>query len=222
MTSAIEASLRSEEEFAIGRGRVPWTATLVCVIGCGVLYGAAMGSFGAKPHGAAFSASKVPVLVLGSAALGLPFLYVLNSSLGLRRDFSAVVRGILASQTTLAVCLASLAPVVLFFYASGVDYPTALLSNLAAFGLASLAGQVTLARHYRPLLDKNRLHRIGLSSWLALYLFIAIKLGWILRPLVGDPRLPTRYFREQMLDENPYMLILATVLGFVVRAWRAL
>jgi hypothetical protein len=112
--------------------------------------------------------------------------------------------------------------VVLFFYASGVEYPTALLANLAAFGLASLAGQVTLARHYRPLLDRSRLHRIGLSSWLVLYLFIAIKLGWILRPLVGDPRLPTRFLREQAFDENPYMLILATVIGVVLRILRAL
>jgi hypothetical protein len=44
---------------------------------------------------------------------------------------------------------------------------------------------------------------------------------WILRPLVGDPRLPTRFLREQAFDENPYMLIVATVIGFVMRALRA-
>ncbi|QDU69414.1 hypothetical protein [Engelhardtia mirabilis] len=95
-------------------------------------------------------------------------------------------------------------------------------ATIAAFGVESLAGQVTLERHYGPLVAADRSHRIGRASWLAAYVFVAVKLGWILRPLVGDPLLPTVYLREEAFDENPYLLILFTALGFAAAALKAL
>jgi hypothetical protein len=70
------------------------------------------------------------------------------------------------------------------------------LFNGAVFLVAALAGQVTLSRHYRPLIKANPRHRIARDAWLGLYMFVAIQMGWVLRPFVGDPALPTRFFRE--------------------------
>ena len=214
IVTEIEGVLRSEDEHAVGIGEVPWRRITSLVVSSGLVYGLVMGSLGWKLRGSFYTGLKVPLLLTFSTFLCLPFFYVLNVCLGLRDDFSAALRGIFCTQTTLALSLAGLSPVVSFLYASHIEYPTALLVNGAAFALSSLAGHVTLARHYLPLIARNRAHRLGLWSWFGLYVFVSIKVGWILRPFVGDPALPTTFFREGSLDENPYVVLFWTVGGF--------
>jgi hypothetical protein len=47
-----------------------------------------------------------------------------------------------------------------------------------------------------------------------LYLFVAIQMGWVLRPFVGDPDQPTRFFRAGAWS-NAYVEI-ATLVWRVV------
>ncbi|MBN2369895.1 MAG: hypothetical protein JXO72_05360, partial [Vicinamibacteria bacterium] len=49
----------------------------------------------------------------------------------------------------------------------------------------------------RPLIHSNSKHRLARRAWLALYVFVAIQMSWILRPFIGDPTLSTRFFRAQ-------------------------
>ena len=76
-----------------------------------------------------------------------------------------------------------------------MPYSQAVLFNAAMFGLASLAGQLVLRRLYRPLIARNPRHRPLLYVWLAMYAFVGIQLGWVLRPFVGAPGSPVRFFR---------------------------
>lgn len=214
--------LRAEGPFAVGVGRVP--VLLLCALGlpAAALYGLVMGSLGGDVRGAVYSCAKVPLLLATTTALCVPSFYVVNALLGLREDFSAAVRGILSAQGTLALTLASLAPVTAVLYASGVEYPVALLGNGAAFLVASLAAQRTLARHYRPLVARRPRHRRALVTWFALYAFVAIKAGWILRPFVGDPALPTVFVREERWQDDPYVTLFWTVVGFGATVVRGL
>ena len=68
--------------------------------------------------------------------------------------------------------------------------------NGLMFAVASVAGQITLRRHYRPLIERNPRHRLALAAWLVLYVFVAIQLAWVLRPFIGSPGLTTSFFRE--------------------------
>jgi hypothetical protein len=79
--------------------------------------------------------------------------------------------------------------------------------------LAALAGQHTLARHWAPLAAARPVHRRVRRAWLALYLFCAIKLGWVLRPFVGDPALATVFLREDSWRDDPFTNLLWTALG---------
>src|SRR5262245_42361962 len=105
----------------------------------GLFYGAVMGSFRAianQPQWAwqmFCSAVKVPLLLGFSFVISLPSFFVLNSLLGLRRDFGAAVRSLVAAQAGLAMVLASLAPLTLVWYASSSGYDEALLFNGAMF-----------------------------------------------------------------------------------------
>lgn len=210
-----ERMLRGEGAFAVGAALVPWSRIARLLLCAGLVYGATMGSLGWNGIASAFSAFKLPIVFVFALAVCLPSFYVVHAVMGLRADFAAATRGILSAQGTLAVALCALAPVTLFFHACGIAYPTALLWNGVAFVIAMSCGQVTLARHYRVLIARDRRHRRTLIAWFLLYAFVSIKVGWVLRPFVGDPALPIEFLREGKWAENPYSNLFWTALAFV-------
>jgi hypothetical protein len=212
LTAALEELLRGRGRgrFALERRAVPWSPLAALALPAACVYGCAMGSFAERPLQAVYSGLKVPLLLGLASAVCLPSFYALNAVLGLRDDFAAALRGVLAAAATVAVTLASLAPCVLFLYASSRDYRFAVVANGALFLVATLAGQWTLARHYRPLIAKDAKHRLARASWLVLYAFVAIQLAWVLRPFVGTPDLPPQLFRREAWS-NAYVIVARTV-----------
>lgn len=222
MWTEADLLLAARGRYAVGGERVPWARIACTVALSGVVYGAAMGSLGWRERAVLYSAIKAPILLTTAFLLSLPANWVLHALLGLRDDFPAVVRGILSAQGTLALTLVSLAPVTLFFHASGIAYGPALFWNGCAFLAALSAGQVTLARHYRPLVVRDPRHRIAFLAWFALYAFTSIKVGWVLRPFVGDPDLPVTFLREGRWSDNPYVQLFWNVAGMAWTLVRAL
>jgi len=206
-----DALLRGEGDFAAGATTTPWARLGVTVLLGGSVYGLAMGSF-AGWEGALYAALKVPLLVTGSLIVCLPNFYVVNAVLGLADDFVPAARALAATQATLALVLASLAPIILFFGLVTDDYQAIKLLNGALFACASLGAQRGLSRHYRPLLAKNPRHRVALMIWPALYVFVAIQLAYALRPFVGNPRFPTEFLREDWVG-NVYLDLYWAVRG---------
>jgi hypothetical protein len=212
MLPEVDQLLRGEGRYALGRHAVPLSHILCTLGAAGWIYGVLMGSYAGEGLQMLHSGLKVPFLLLAASLLCLPSFFVLNTLLGLRSDFAAALRGIFAAQATLAVCLASLGPLTLFAYVSDIGYPAAKLLSGACFAIASYGGQLTLGRHYRPLIARNARHRLGLVAWLVLYVFVAIQLAWILRPFVGAPGLPVQFFREDAWG-NAYLEIARTILA---------
>lgn len=178
----------------------------------GLLYGAIMGTYGGiagqRILQVLYSGLKVPLLLLATFALSLPSFFVLNTLAGLRDDFAAAVRALVAAQAALTIVLASLAPFTAVWYLSVGDYPSAILFNAVMFGIASVSAQLLLKRFYRPLIASNPRHRLLLRMWLVVYAFVGIQMGWVLRPFIGDPGAPTRFFRAGMWG-NAYERLLS-------------
>jgi hypothetical protein len=107
-----------------------------------------------------------------------------------------VVRALLSTQAGVTIILCSLAPFTAFWYISGSAYEDAILFNGLMFGVASFSAQWMLRRDYTPLIRANSKHRFMLYTWLLIYVFVGIQLGWVLRPFVGNPRYPVQFFRE--------------------------
>jgi hypothetical protein len=195
--------LRQADDVLRGRPSArDWWLVLVC----GLTYGAVMGSFGARGWQALYSALKVPLLLLATVGLSLPSFFIINTLLGLRDDFGAAFRAIAASQAGLTVILVALAPLTLFWYASSTDYRSAILFNGLMFGVATAGAQVLVRRAYRPLVARNPRHRWLLRAWMALYAFVGIQMGWVLRPFIGNPGNPTEFFRKEAWD-NAYVIV---------------
>ena len=123
-----------------------------------------------------------------------------------RRDFIQAVRALVATQAGLAVVLASLAPFTAFWYVSSGNYQSAVLFNALMFAVASVGGQWLLWGYYQPLIRRNRKHRWVLWTWIVVYAFVGVQMGWILRPFVGSPDMPVQFFREGVWD-NAYVIV---------------
>ncbi len=202
------APVRAGERARTDGARVPVWARLLLVVGVsGAVYGGAMGAYHGLGPTVFLSALKVPLLIVASTLLALPALFVVNTVCGLRDDFGAVLRGVLAAQATVALTLHAFAPLLLFVYAATRSYPLAKAANGLAFLLASLAGQLTLRAHYAPLLELDARHRAGRLLWWFLYALVTIQMAWVLRPFIGAPDLPIELFREEAWG-NAYVELL--------------
>jgi hypothetical protein len=190
---------------AVLRGRseaYPWSFLVLC----GLFYGGVMGAFGGRGEQVIYSAIKVPLLLLATLALSLPSFFVANTLVGLRADFGTALRAIVASQAALTIVLAALAPLTIFWYASSTHYRASILFNAAMFAVASLSAQVVQGRAYRPLISANPRHRWLLRTWIVIYAFVGIQMGWALRPFIGSPDHPVRFFRGGEW-ENAYVIV---------------
>jgi hypothetical protein len=193
-------------------------AFAVLILVFGMFYGGVMGTYGGvtgdRSWQVVYSAAKVPLLLVATFLLSLPSFFVLNTLLGLRGDFARVVAALLATQAGLSVILASLAPITAFWYVSGSDYQPAILFNGLIFAIASFSAQWLLRREYRPLIARHPAHRWMLRTWIVIYVFVGIQMGWILRPFIGNPATSVQFFREDSWS-NAYVVV-------VEMMWRVL
>src|SRR5258708_35169742 len=207
-------------DISIEPPRRPVIRLIFIILFFGILYGALMGSYGGfsadRILQPLYSSLKVPLLLLVSFALSLPSFYVLNMLLGVAEDFPEVLRSLIARQATLTIVLASLSPFTLLWYASFADHDNAILFNAAMFAIASFSAQWILRRYYNPLIARNPRHRWLLRCWLIIYAFVGIQMAWVLRPFIGDPRLPVAFFREDSWT-NAY-IFLANMIFRLARA----
>ena len=209
--------LRGEVSAAGGsrEPRLPVLGSLIlAIVVYGMFYGAVMGSYGGMSGlrfwQAVYSAVKVPFLMISTFLLSLPSFFVLNTLLGLRDDFTRVVRALISTQAGLTVILSALAPFTAFWYISGSDYEPAILFNGMMFAVASFSAQWMLRREYAPLIRSNPRQRWMLRTWIIIYIFVGIQMGWVLRPFIGNPRAPVQFFREGSRS-NAYEVVLQMI-----------
>jgi hypothetical protein len=115
-----------------------------------------------------------------------------------------------ATQAGLTIILASLAPLTAFWYASSGDYTAAILFNALMFTVASFGAQWSLRRDYRVLIARSPRHRSLLWTWIVIYAFVGIQMGWTLRPFIGDPASPVQFFRADSWS-NAYLAVSAMI-----------
>lgn len=125
------STLIRQAEMVLRCGVQPPHRLALLVVLFGPLYGAVMGAFGGigldRLEQILYSALKVPLLLLATFAICLPSFFLLNTLLAVRRDFAEVLRALTASQASLAVVLAALAPYTALWYFSVADYGRAQL-----------------------------------------------------------------------------------------------
>jgi hypothetical protein len=202
-------------------GRVRWWVYPLIVACAGAIYGGVMGSWSAGGDGRGwlipYAAIKVPLVILATTVVCLPGYFVLSTVLGLRSEFRRALGAIAAGQAGTTLALASLAPITRFVYVSGIAHAGALVLSAGMFTLGALAGWAVMLRRYRPLLAQaqhRRRHRVMLAAWVAMYIFVGIQMGWMLRPFVGTPGLAVTFIRQEPFS-NAYVAVMKIVVESV-------
>lgn len=189
---------------------------LVLGIAGSACLGLALGGSSGSVALAVFAAVKVPLLLAATTLLCLPSFFVVNTVLGLRDDFLAACRGLLAAQAMLGLGLGALSPAVVWLSLSVFDPYALTLLDAGMFALASWAAQQVLRRHYEPLIRRDVRHRLALRGWLVLYAFAGVQLAWVLRPFRGTAGFAVQFLRPEAFEQNAYVVLLE----HFARLWR--
>jgi hypothetical protein len=179
------------------------------------------------------TALKVPLLFLLTLVVTLPSLYVLSALARSRLSFTHTVRLLLAAVTVNLALLASFGPVTGFFTLSTESYPFMILLNVGFFTVSGIVGLVFLRkaldvvfeiepsapvpppgqppaadsvaiRASRAATQQDPAARV-FSGWTLIYAVVGAQMGWILRPFIGAPSEPFRWFRER--DSNFFVVV---------------
>ncbi|MBK1988693.1 actin-binding WH2 domain-containing protein [Sphaerospermopsis aphanizomenoides BCCUSP55] len=161
----------------------------------GVIIGAS-NSFGQSLS----SAIKLPAFYLLTLIICFPTLFFFNVLFGSRSTFQQHFAVLMTAVSVISVLLFSLAPVTLFFMITAPDsYQFFKLLNVLIFGITGIFGVKFLYEGMQLLSKQDEVGKKTrttiLKSWLFLYAFVGMQLGWFLRPFFGAPGYKFELFR---------------------------
>jgi hypothetical protein len=186
---------------------------------CFAIYGAIIGASHSWAQ-ALSGAIKLPAFYLLTLIICFPTLFFFNILFGSRSSFQQHFVVLLTSMSVISVLLFSLAPVTLFFMITAPEsYQFFKLLNVLIFGITGIFGIKFLYEGMQLLSEKEEVGKKTrttiLRSWLFLYAFVGMQLGWFFRPFFGAPGSKFELFRA--VAGNFYLDIVAAIseiLGF--------
>jgi len=202
-------------------------AALQVILVCGSIYGASLGAWH-DARLAFYSAIKVPLLLLATAALTALFNWIIAALIGLPLKFGETIEMSLLPLAVASVILASCAPVIFFFDLSlPPPMPSArtlhnllYLTHTALVAGAGVTGTTFLQRRLLEVCNGDaRLARRVHAAWIVAFAFVGGEVAWILRPFIGSVYLPVVFLRSDALHGNVYEFIFTDILPYL---WRLL
>ncbi|MCW5315044.1 actin-binding WH2 domain-containing protein [Nostoc sp. KVJ3] len=177
------------------------------------LYGAIIGASHSWAQ-ALSGAIKLPAFYLLTLIICFPTLFFFNVLFGSRSSIQQHFVVLLTSVSVISVLLFSLAPVTLFFLITTPDsYQFFKLLNVLIFGITGIFGVKFLYEGMQLLSQQDEVGKKTrttiLRSWLLLYAFVGMQLGWFLRPFFGAPDSKFELFRA--VKGNFYLDIVAAI-----------
>jgi hypothetical protein len=202
-----------------------WPFLAFIVTACGI-YGGVLAGW-RSPLLSLYVAIKLPFLFLTTMAIVSIFNWMLASIMGAGLNYRTTIFIVVASMTLASWILLSLAPVALFFQLTGVPHSTIdssllyaqrciLITHIAIFSIAGIAGNAMLLKGLRQLLSPRCPPGLLFLSWLTVFAFVGCQLSWILRPFVGNPFLPIVFMRPNCLEANFYEFVFGQLLPYLL------
>ncbi|MBD2341064.1 actin-binding WH2 domain-containing protein [Calothrix sp. FACHB-156] len=180
---------------------------------CFAIYGAIIGA--SHSWGQALSgAIKLPAFYLLTLIICFPTLFFFNVLFGSRSTLQQHFVVLLTAVSVISVLLFSLAPVTLFFMITAPgSYQFFKLLNVLIFGITGIFGVKFLYEGMQLLSQQDEVGKKTrttiLRSWLFLYGFVGVQLGWFLRPFFGSPGSKFELFRA--VGGNFYLDIVSAI-----------
>ena len=167
---------------------------------CFAMYGGIIGASHSWQQ-ALSGAIKMPAFYLLTLIICFPTLFFFNVLFGSRSSLQQHFVVLLTAVSVISVLLFSFAPVTLFFLITTPNsYQFFKILNVFIFGITGSFGVKFLYDGMQLLSQKDEVGKgtrtTILRSWLLLYAFVGMQLGWFLRPFFGSPGSNFQLFRQ--------------------------
>ncbi len=166
----------------------PILATMVATIAVSMaIVGAALGSYRGGIQ-IAYAAVKLPLVLLGAAALSAPALSAIGAALGRRSRLSADLALVMSAVAFGALLLAATTPLILLGRAIELDYHRMIASTVLAF---TVAGCATLRMIVQGVAAEDAPGwRSAVAGMCCVFALVGAQLAWAMRPYLVRPRAP--------------------------------
>lgn len=193
--STIDLLLRDRERMLarIDAGDLaPIAKTMVATIVVAMaIVGAALGAYRGGIQ-IAYAAIKLPLVLLGTAALSAPALTAIGCALGrparLRHDLTLVMSALAFGALLLVACT----PLILLGQCLDLSYHRMILATVAVFAIAGIASLRMIVRAVS--LEHARGGSAAIVGLCIVFALVGSQLAWALRPYLVRPRAPEAPF----------------------------
>jgi hypothetical protein len=170
----------------------PILATMVATIAVAMaIVGAALGSYRGGVQ-IAYAAIKLPLVLLGAAALSAPALSAIGAALGRRSRLAADLTLVMSAVAFGALLLAATTPLILLGRAIELDYHRMIVGTVIAFGVAGCA---TLRMIVQGVTAEHAPGwRSAIAGLCCVFALVGGQLAWAMRPYLVRPRAPEAPF----------------------------
>lgn len=171
-----------------GRDAADITKTMIAAIAIAMaIVGAALGSYRGGVQ-IAYAAIKLPLVLVGTAALSAPVLTAFGYALGRRARLAADLALVMAALAFGALLLAACTPLILLGVTLAVDYHVMILAMVGMFGLAGVAALHMVVRGVTAEAAPGA--RTAVAGLCVVFALVGAQLSWALRPYLVRPRDP--------------------------------
>jgi hypothetical protein len=151
------------------------------------IVGATLGSYRGGIQ-IAYAAIKLPVVLLGTAALSAPALSAIGAALGRRSRLAADLALVMAALAFGSLLLVACTPLVMLGRSIDLDYHRMILAVVAMF---AIAGGAALRMIWRCVaLEAAPGWRTAVAGLCVVFSLVGGQLSWALRPYLVRPRTP--------------------------------
>jgi hypothetical protein len=144
------------------------------------IVGAALGSYRGG-HQIAYAAIKLPLVLLGTAALSAPALAAFSAALGRPSRLAVDVAIVTTALAYGALLLVGATPLILFARAIDLSYHRVVILVITIFACGGLASLVTIAR-------ATEAPRTAIAALCIVFTLVGGQLSWALRPYLVRPQ----------------------------------
>lgn len=160
------------------------TMTITIAVAMAVV-GAALGSYRGGVQ-IAYAAIKLPLVILGTAALSAPALTAIGAALGRRARLAHDLALVISALAFGALLLAAFAPIVMLCKSMELPYHHMVLMMVAMFGFAGLASLKMIVSALAA--ERGPGWRTAVGGLCIVFVMVGGQLSWALRPYLVRPQ----------------------------------
>lgn len=175
-------------------GEIIRTMTLTIAVAMAIV-GGALGSYRGGEQ-ILYAAIKMPLVLLGTAALSAPALTAIGTALGRRSKLATDLALVMSALAFGALLVAAFTPLIMLGRAMDASYHEMILGTVGIFAIGGLAALTMVVRALA--IEAGPGWRTAVCGLCVVFVMVGGQLAWALRPYLVRPKTPEIVFVREV------------------------